>query len=120
MMNLRVISIAVSVALGMLGAVQLASPESLGISPIAARWLGIVATGLGILAGFLPRVQGPTTDPEALADRVWALPLAEREVVAADLASRAEREQRRVGLTPQPAPDQIVSRGPEWVEGRRG
>lgn len=92
MVNLRVLSIAVAVALGMLGAVQLASPESLGISPIAARWLGIIATGLGILAGFLPRVQGPTTDPETLADRVWDLPPHDRQMIAQELADRAERE----------------------------
>jgi hypothetical protein len=98
--NLRVLSIACAVALGMLGAVQLASPESLGITPVAARWLGIVACGLGILQGFLPRVQGPTTDPETLADRVWALPLAERETVATDLAARAEREMKRIGQVP--------------------
>jgi hypothetical protein len=112
--NLRVLSIAVAVALGMLGAVQLAAPESLGISPVAARWLGIVAAGLGILQGFLPRVQGPTTDPEALADRVWNLPTTERQLVADDLATRAERQtaahaedmERRARFgTPPPVPD---------------
>ncbi len=92
MINLRVLSIAVAVALGMLAAIQLASPESLGIPAVAARWLGIVAAGLGILQGFLPRVQGPTTDPEALADRVWALPEEDRQEIAKDLADRAERE----------------------------
>lgn len=100
MINLRALSIAVAVALGMLLLVQAADPLSLGITPIAARWLGIIAGGLGILQGFLPRLQGPSTDPETLADRVWALPLAEREIVARDLATRAEREQARVGLPP--------------------
>lgn len=78
MINLRILSIAVAVCLGMLGAIQLASPESLGISAVAARWLGIVATGLGILAGFLPRVQGPSTDPLVLADRIDSLPPEDR------------------------------------------
>lgn len=96
-LNLRVLSIAVAVALGMLGAVQLASPESLGISPVAARWLGILGTGLGVLATFLPRVQGPTTDPETLADRVWALPPVDRKLVADDLAQRAERDRMANG-----------------------
>lgn len=96
-LNLRALSVAVAVALAMLAAVQLADPVSLGISPVAARWFGIVATGLGVLATFLPRVQGPTTDPEALADRVWALPPEDREMVARDLAERAEREASRVG-----------------------
>jgi hypothetical protein len=109
MINLRVLSIAVAVALGMLGAVQLASPESLGISSVVARWLGIVATGLGILAGFLPRVQGPTTDPETLANRVWGLPPHERELVARDLADRAERE---LADTARDAP---ISKPPAWL-----
>jgi hypothetical protein len=98
--NLRVLSIACAVALGMLGAILLANPADLGISPIAARWLGIIAVGLGILQGFLPKVQGATNDPETLADRVWALPLAERETVATDLAARAEREMKRIGQVP--------------------
>lgn len=107
-MNLRALSIAVAVALGMLGAVQLASPESLGISPVTARWLGIVATGLGILAGFLPRVQGPSTDPEMLADRVWDLPPDQRDLVARDLTQRAEREalaHMTTSATPARQPD---------------
>lgn len=66
-LNLRILSIAVAVALGMLGAVQLADPAALGISPVAARWLGIVGTGLGVLATFLPKVTDPTTEP-TLAD----------------------------------------------------
>jgi len=87
--NLRVVSISVAVCLAMLGAVQLAVPESLGITPIAARWLGILATGLGILQGFLPRVQGPTTDPETLIERIWSLPTDDRELIARRLADRA-------------------------------
>jgi hypothetical protein len=86
--NLRVLSIAVAVALGMLGAVQLASPESLGISPIAARWLGIIGTGLGILAGFLPRVQGPSTDPHAMADRIDSMPADDRATLRTLLEMR--------------------------------
>lgn len=92
-LNLRVLSVAVAVAIGMLGAVLLAAPADLGISPVAARWLGIVAVGLGILQGFLPRVQGPTTDPETLADRVWELPESDREYVALVLSQRIAREQ---------------------------
>ena len=92
MINLRAVSIAVMVATGMIGAVQVAGPESLGISSVAIRWLGIVAAGLGILQGVLPRVQGPTTDPEKLADRVWNLPPHDRQVVATELADRAARE----------------------------
>lgn len=94
MVNLRTVSIAVAVALAMLAAVQLANPESLGISPVVARWLGIVGVGLGLLQGFLPRVQGPTTDPETLTERVWNLPPTERQMVGTELARRAELEAR--------------------------
>lgn len=115
MINLRALSIAVAVALGMLGAIQLAAPESLGISAVAARWLGIVGTGLGVLATFLPRVQGPTMDPETLADRVWNLPEADREMIAKDLSDRAERQLMTERLfspdsqraTPPPLPQRI-------------
>lgn len=96
MIRLRVLAIAVAVCLAMLAGVQLADPESLGISPVTARWLGIVATGLGILQGFLPKVQSTTTDPGVLADRVWSLPPHERQLVAQELADRAVREQVRV------------------------
>lgn len=116
MINLRVISIATAVTLGMLGAVQLAAPESLGISTVAARWLGIIATGLGILQGFLPRVQGPSTDPETLADRVWNLPPDARKLVANELADRAEREVPVHAAKLQERG--LITRHPEWIEGR--
>ena len=101
MINLRVVAIAVAVALGMLGAVQLAEPASLGISTVAARWLGIIATGLGILAGFLPRVTGPTTDPKALAERVWNLDDDATQQVIRDLEQR-QREQQMLDAAHQP------------------
>ncbi len=86
--RLRIISIAVIVATGILGAIQVAGPESLGVSAIMIRWLGIVAAGLGILQGFLPRVTGPTTDPSTIADRVSSLPSSDqREIVNSVVAS---------------------------------
>ncbi len=87
--NLRIVSIAVMVATGMIGAVQMAGPESLGISSVAIRWLGILAAGLGILQGVLPRVQGPTTDPQTLTDRIRALPEHDRKLVEQNLADDA-------------------------------
>lgn len=98
MINLRVLSIAVAVGLAMLAAVQLADPESLGISPVAVRWLGIVAAGLGILQTFLPKAQGPSKDPEAVADRVLALTPAERTALIDELEHRALDE--RMGGRP--------------------
>lgn len=102
MINLRVLSVAVAVALGMLAAVQLASPESLGISTVAARWLGILAAGLGILQGFLPKVQGPTTDPAVLAERIVKLSPAERAALIEEVEHRSLDE--RIGRPPPPAP----------------
>lgn len=84
-MNLRVLSIAVAVCLGMLGAVQLANPGDLGISPVVARWFGIIAVGLGLLQTFLPRAQGPTTDPHVLAERVMSLPKEDRLTVLSEM-----------------------------------
>jgi hypothetical protein len=72
----------------MLGAVLLANPADLGISPVASRWLGIIAVGLGILQGFLPRMQGPTTDPEALANRIDGMMPADRNALRAILELR--------------------------------
>jgi hypothetical protein len=104
----RYLSIAVAIALGMLGAVQLAAPETLGISPVAARWLGIVATGLGILQGFLPNVRGRSTDPEFLADRVWELTPAERQQLTAELEHRAILERLE-------GDDSLISTPPHWL-----
>lgn len=36
--------------------IQAADPVSLGFSPLAARWLGIVGGLLGVVASLLPRV----------------------------------------------------------------
>lgn len=52
----RQIAIVIAVSLAMLGAVQAADPVLLGISPVMARWFGIISAGLGVLAGFLPPV----------------------------------------------------------------
>jgi hypothetical protein len=104
-LNLRVLAVAVAVALGMLGAIQLANPVELGISAVTARWLGIVATGLGILATFLPRVTGPTTDPVALADRIMGLDRENRLKVLTEL------ESRRLS-SPSPPPTPPDSRDP--------
>lgn len=123
-LNLRVLSVAVAVALAMLAAVQLADPASLGISPVAVRWLGIVGVGLGLLQGFLPKVQGATKDPEALADRVWALPEADRRLIANDLAHRAERAKRATrAKAVRPVPDggdRGVVISTSWLTEREG
>jgi hypothetical protein len=102
MINQRAMSIAVLVATTMIGAVQVAGPESLGISTVAIRWLGIVAAGLAIWQSVLPRVQGPTTDPEALADRIDGMPADDREALRAILDLRHGVPDGRDPLPPNP------------------
>lgn len=90
----RRLAIAVAVVSAGLGVLQVADPAAFGLTPIVSRWLGVALAMLAVLAGFLPRVQGPTKDPETLAERVWDLPPAERQMVAATLADRAEQVAR--------------------------
>lgn len=56
MMN-RYMAIGIAVTLGVLGAIQIGDPATLGLTPREVAWLGIVATGLGILQSFLPSVK---------------------------------------------------------------
>lgn len=114
----RYIAVAVAVVLAMIGAIQLANAETLGITPRMSAWLGILAVGLGILAGFLPSVQGRARDPEFLADRVWELKPADRRMVASDLADRASLEQRVAALRardPAGADPGLLSRPSIWL-----
>lgn len=112
-MSLRALSIAVTVVIGVIGALQIADQAVLGLTPRMVAWMAIVSTGLGVLSGFLPRVTGPSTDPETLADRVWSLPPHVREMVARELADRAVRE--RGGTTGGMATT-LITRAPEWLE----
>lgn len=98
----RYIAIAVAVALAMIGAIQIANAETLGITPRVSAWLGIVSVGLGILAGFLPSVQGRARDPEFLIRRIEDLPPEDRQHVATTLADRAEQ-------------DRLISQARPWV-----
>ena len=105
----RSIAIGVAVALVILGAIQVADPSSLGINPIVARWLGILAAGLGTLAGFLPSVQGRGKDPSYLTDRVWELEPEDRARVARDLTERALAEDRASRAGERMSPDHLSS-----------
>lgn len=55
-------SVAVAVALALIGAIQLANPDDLGISPRVVAWTQVLVPGLGILAGILPSVRRPPSD----------------------------------------------------------
>jgi hypothetical protein len=59
----RAIAIVVAVVLASMAVAQATDPALLGISPVAARWLGIVSAGLGVLAGFLPPVHRLSDPP---------------------------------------------------------
>ncbi len=47
-------AIAVAMLLGGLAVVQAGDPTEFGLSPVLAKWLGVAAAMLGILAGALP------------------------------------------------------------------
>lgn len=87
----RVLAVAVSVALAMIGAVSLANAETLGLTPQIVAWLTVVSVGLGLLQGFLPNVRGQSKDPEFLAQRIRELPVSDQQRVAQNLADEAER-----------------------------
>ena len=42
-----------------IGAIQIAGPDELGLSPIVFRWIGVVGAVLTVLAGVLPKIQSP-------------------------------------------------------------
>ncbi len=52
-------AVTVFVLLLVTGAIQLVGPDDLGLSPVVYRWIGVVATALGGLAGVLPKLQSP-------------------------------------------------------------
>lgn len=56
------LSIVTAIAIGIIGAIQMADAEKLGISDALVEWLKIVVVGLGILQGFLPSVRKPPSD----------------------------------------------------------
>ena len=47
----------VMVLLTLIGAIQTAGPESLGIPDVIFRWLGVLAVTFSIIQGFLPSIQ---------------------------------------------------------------
>lgn len=52
-------SVIVTILLVMLGVIQAGNPLDYGITPVIARWLGVITAGLGVLAGVLPSVRRP-------------------------------------------------------------
>lgn len=88
----RALAIAVAVVLGMLGAISLASAETLGLTPRVVAWLAIVSTGLGILQGFLPSVRGTDQQPEHIANRIMELSRPERLELLAEIEQRHQAE----------------------------
>lgn len=57
------LSVVVTVIAAMLGAFQLLGPVAFGLPPQASAWAGLLAAGLGVLAGFLPRVTSTPGSP---------------------------------------------------------
>lgn len=89
----RVVAIAVAVCIGMLGAVSVASADTLGLTPRILAWLAIVSTGLGILQSFLPSVRGADQQPEHIANRIMELSPAERSELIDTVAAKHAAEE---------------------------
>jgi hypothetical protein len=100
----RYAAIAVSVVLAGLGVILVADPADFGLTPVAARWLGVAVAMLGVLQGFLPSVRGMGTDPAFLIHRIQELPIHEQQAIASTLADRAERHE-----------SDLISKPPEWL-----
>lgn len=64
-------------------AIQVAGPDALGISPVAYRWLGILAAGIAVCQGFLPSIKPSQPDAADLADAISRLSVSERAEVRA-------------------------------------
>lgn len=55
-------SIAVAALLAGLAVVQAGNAADFGLSPVAAKWLGVLSAVLGVLAGALPSWRRPPSD----------------------------------------------------------
>lgn len=91
----RIAAILVAAILVGIAALQ-AAPMDFGLTPIMARWLGLVGTVLGVVAGFLPSVRGMSTDPTFLANRISELPPKKRKALATKMANQAEKDAEAV------------------------
>lgn len=56
------LSVTVAVCAAIIGAIQLASPEDLGLSPVFINWTKVIVPGLTVLAGVLPSLRRPPSD----------------------------------------------------------
>lgn len=74
----RIVAIGVAVLLAGFAVILAADPADFGLTPVAARWLGVVVAMLGVGQGFLPSVRGMSRDPGFLANRIMDLSPAER------------------------------------------
>lgn len=86
----RMLAIAVAMLLSGWAIIQVADPADFGMTPIVARWLGVIMSMLGVAAGFLPSVRGMSTKPEFLANRVAELPEHDRQRVVQDVQERTD------------------------------
>ena len=76
-------AIAVAVAMAMWLAIQVAGPDALGLSPVAYRWLGILAAGAAVAQGFLPSIKGQSKEADDLSDSIRDMSIAERATLQA-------------------------------------
>ena len=55
-------SVTVAVLAAIIGAIQLANPEDLGIPLVVINWTKVIVPGLTVLAGVLPSLRRPPSD----------------------------------------------------------
>jgi hypothetical protein len=84
----RYLAIAVAVLLTGCAVILAANPADFGLTPVAARWLGVVVAMLGVAQGFLPSVRGMSQDPGFLANRIMDLSPADRTALVAEVEHR--------------------------------
>lgn len=56
------LAVGIAIVLAIIGAIQLADPAELGISPTVVAWTKVITPGLGILSAILPSVRKPPSD----------------------------------------------------------
>ena len=64
---MKALAIALALLAAAIGAIQTAGPASLGLPPLAANWLGVVAVLTATAQAFLPEVHKKATRKPRLA-----------------------------------------------------
>ncbi|HYE58581.1 MAG TPA: hypothetical protein VD948_08750 [Rhodothermales bacterium] len=63
---MKTLAVIAALAAAGIGAIQTAGPESLGLPPLAANWLGVLAVLLSAAQAFLPDVTPRKAEPKKI------------------------------------------------------